>query len=323
MPKVRIVTPCYNAAPYVERTILSVRRQTFADWEYVLVDDGSTDDSAAVVARVIAGDPRMRLVRQANRGVSHARNFGVDALLGAPDYYVFLDADDLLMPTYLEVMAGHMDAHREVGLAYCGYLAIGDDDVLLQGQERGRLPDRFVPRGLSLRRIPHDQAETPLEAMASYHEAIPSVCIVRRSVFERTARWRPVGLCEDKDFALGMAMRAPVHRVPQHLLLYRRHADSMSSVGVSGGLRRIHRVWWEGQGLTPAQRRRVRRALVFDRQVSAALATGSARDAWRAGAIGSAGRYTLAAGKRYGEAIIGAVRLLVAGPRAAPAAGRG
>src|SRR4051794_2842896 len=101
MPTVTVVTPCYNAARFIERTIGSVCAQTFGDWEYVIVDDGSKDDSAAVVERWIAAKGlgvKIRLVRQPNGDKCRACNAGVRHASAGTKYLYFLDADDMLEP---------------------------------------------------------------------------------------------------------------------------------------------------------------------------------------------------------------------------------
>ncbi|HKE58452.1 MAG TPA: glycosyltransferase, partial [Pyrinomonadaceae bacterium] len=79
MPLVSIVMPTYNRADTIERAIRSVQAQTFQDWELIVVDDGSTDDTATRVAGL---EPRMRLIRQENRGFVGARNTGLSASTG-------------------------------------------------------------------------------------------------------------------------------------------------------------------------------------------------------------------------------------------------
>jgi glycosyltransferase involved in cell wall biosynthesis len=90
--RVGIVTPAWNVARWIDGTIRSVLEQTHADWRMVVVDDGSTDATAALVGRV--ADPRVTLLRQANAGVSAARNAGLAALDPGADAVLFLDADD-------------------------------------------------------------------------------------------------------------------------------------------------------------------------------------------------------------------------------------
>src|SRR5437899_2196138 len=109
MPKVSVVVPCYNAQQYLARTLESVRSQTLHDWECIVVDDGSTDRSAAVVDAYVEDDARVRLLRQPNAGVSRARNAGYAASRPESEYLLFLDADDVLEARMLETLVGHLD----------------------------------------------------------------------------------------------------------------------------------------------------------------------------------------------------------------------
>ena len=79
MPKVSIITPCYKGERFIGRTIESVLAQTWTDWEYVVVDDGSPDGSMEVVAAHAAREPRLALLRQPNGGMENARNSGFAA----------------------------------------------------------------------------------------------------------------------------------------------------------------------------------------------------------------------------------------------------
>lgn len=96
--KVSIVIPLYNKALYVERALDSIGAQTFSDFEVIVVDDGSTDDGASVVARY--PDPRVRLITQSNAGPGSARNAGIGEAQG--EFIAFLDADDEWLSTYLQ-----------------------------------------------------------------------------------------------------------------------------------------------------------------------------------------------------------------------------
>jgi glycosyltransferase involved in cell wall biosynthesis len=98
-PSVSIITPCYNGSRFLKQTIASVVSQTLAPREVIVVDDGSTDDSASIAEAV---GPPVRVIRQANQGESVARNVGIAEARG--DHVLFLDADDLLEPRSLEVL---------------------------------------------------------------------------------------------------------------------------------------------------------------------------------------------------------------------------
>ena len=116
-PKAAVVIPCYNAQHTIANTIRSVQDQTESSWELVVVDDGSSDDSVAVVEAIAAEDPRVRIISQANAGVSTARNAGFAAttapLIG------LVDADDIWKPAFLEQMMAAFDADDRLGVAFC------------------------------------------------------------------------------------------------------------------------------------------------------------------------------------------------------------
>lgn len=101
MELVSIITPVYNAAETLENCVQSVMAQKASDWELILVDDGSTDGSAALCDTLAARDTRIRVLHQPNAGVSAARNAGLAAALGR--FVLFLDSDDALQPRALQL----------------------------------------------------------------------------------------------------------------------------------------------------------------------------------------------------------------------------
>jgi glycosyltransferase involved in cell wall biosynthesis len=115
--KIGVVTPAYNAAATIGVAIASLIAQSHKDWAMVVVDDGSTDGTADVVAAV--SDPRIRMVQQANAGVSAARNRG--ALEAGGEAVLFLDADDFLAPDALARLAAALDAVPRAVASYGGY----------------------------------------------------------------------------------------------------------------------------------------------------------------------------------------------------------
>lgn len=102
MPSISVIVPVYQAEAYVQDCVESVRAQTFADWELLLVDDGSKDASPALCDQLAAADGRIRVFHKPNGGVSSARNLGLREAAGA--YAAFLDVDDRLEPQALETL---------------------------------------------------------------------------------------------------------------------------------------------------------------------------------------------------------------------------
>lgn len=131
-PAFSIITPVFNAGVYLVRTVESALRQSYSDFELILVDDDSTDDAIEGVLRL--RDPRIRVLRQANQGAPSACNSGLKASRGA--YIAFLDQDDLWSA---ELLARHLETfcrHPEVDLTFTWMARIGEDD------QRLRLPVR-------------------------------------------------------------------------------------------------------------------------------------------------------------------------------------
>ena len=122
-PRFTVAIPLYNKARYVGAALGSVLAQTLQDFEVVVVDDGSTDGGPELVAA--CGDPRVRLVRQPNSGVSVARNRAIELARG--DWVVFLDADDWYHPRFLAAVADVQDAHPDVDFVATRYAEFDDD----------------------------------------------------------------------------------------------------------------------------------------------------------------------------------------------------
>jgi GT2 family glycosyltransferase len=224
--KVSIISPCYKAERYIGATIESVRRQTLADWEHIVVDDGSPDGGAEIVAAAAQEEPRLQLIRQSNRGVSAARNTGFRAATPESEYLVFLDADDCLVPTMLERVAGYMDAHPTVAMVHCGHRYINDSGELLPQRDTHILGlPRYVPRGLRVGKLTPDCVETPFVSIYTNAGIVPSICMLRRSVYEATPGWDEAfgQHHEDTDLFLQIALHGAVHFFPEELVWYRRH----------------------------------------------------------------------------------------------------
>ena len=148
-PLVTVVTPAYNVAKYVGETVDSVLRQTFRDFEYLVIDDGSVDNSADVVKAHVGDDPRFRLVQGEHRGLSAARNAGIREAKG--EYIAFLDGDDRWHPKFLERQLQLIQSlPPDVGVVFCRSRLVLENGTLvfLQWQRAGRYDfDDFLVNG--------------------------------------------------------------------------------------------------------------------------------------------------------------------------------
>lgn len=143
--KLSVVVPARNAARFIGDTLASLAAQQTADFEAIVIDDGSTDATADIVRGVMAGDPRFRLVAGAAKGVSATRNAGLEAARG--EIVLFLDADDLLEPDALGRFALALASAPEAVAALGGVSRIAEDGRLLPGRDNRELaagPDRLA-----------------------------------------------------------------------------------------------------------------------------------------------------------------------------------
>ncbi len=115
--KVSIIMPCYNQGKYIEDAINSVKSQTYHNWECIIVDDGSTDDSYEITKNLIENDERFILIHQENSGVCIARNVAVEKASG--EFLLPLDADDMIAPTYIEKALNEFNKNEKCKLVYC------------------------------------------------------------------------------------------------------------------------------------------------------------------------------------------------------------
>lgn len=112
MSKISIIIPAYNAEEYIINCLESISKQTFTDFEVIVVDDGSKDNTANLCTEYTKCDPRFRLIRQANGGVSSARNHGLKKVKG--EWVIFIDADDWIESNTLDVLNSHISENIDV-----------------------------------------------------------------------------------------------------------------------------------------------------------------------------------------------------------------
>jgi len=143
LPKVSVITPAYNAALFLEETVKSVQAQTLDDWEMIIVDDCSKDDTFQIALSLAANDSRIRVLRNStNSGVAVTRNRALDVALG--EYIAFLDSDDLWLPRKLEKQVEFMDKGQYC-LTYTDY-QIFDSKTGERKKKVVKAPDKMTAR---------------------------------------------------------------------------------------------------------------------------------------------------------------------------------
>ena len=168
MPRVSVVIPTFNCERFIGRTVDSALRQTYRDFEIIVVDDGSTDGTQAVLEQY--GDA-LHYIRQANQGASAARNAALNTTTG--EYIAYLDADDLWEPQKLARQVAYLDANPSCGFVHTEVAVIDEEDRVLHARFN-KETKRTVPQGLCLRDIlqrSHIQTLTVLERRSAFERA--------------------------------------------------------------------------------------------------------------------------------------------------------
>jgi glycosyltransferase involved in cell wall biosynthesis len=223
-PEVSVIVIFKDAEPFLEAAIASVYAQTFADWELLLVDDGSMDASTAIARRhAELGGGRVRYLEHAdhaNRGMSATRNLGIEHARG--EFIAFLDADDELVPNALEDQVAVLRAHPRVGMVY-GPLEYWYGWT---GDPEDRARDFIHPIG-----VPVDRIYEPPSLIAHFVQNVgfaPAGVLVRRELLERVGGYEESfpGLYEDQVFAAKVCRAAPVFASGRCWYRYRQHPSS-------------------------------------------------------------------------------------------------
>ncbi len=135
MPKVSIIVPVYRCEPYISRCIESILNQTFADFQLILIDDGSPDKSGEICDKYAEKDNRIKVIHQENKGASAARNRGIREASG--EYLMFCDSDDMVSPMWAERLMKLADKDTLVMGAYCNNIqALGTEKKLAAEAEK-------------------------------------------------------------------------------------------------------------------------------------------------------------------------------------------
>ena len=213
MAKVDIIIPAYNAERYLRAAISSVLSQTFDDWRIILVNDGSTDGTAAIASEFESNlGNRMLVVTQANAGLPAARNAAIRN--SSAELLAILDADDIWLPPRLAESVEVFESHPEVGLSY-GLITWIDDagNQLHTFQGNPRNACGKIARSIYQRKV-----DLPCPTITFRRK-----CVEEVGLFDETMR-----STEDRDMWLRIAFRYEVAFIPKVIAYYRMSANSMS-----------------------------------------------------------------------------------------------
>ncbi|MBN1869501.1 MAG: glycosyltransferase [Candidatus Omnitrophica bacterium] len=215
MPKVSVLIPSFNCAQYLPEALDSVLKQTFKDFEAIIIDDGSTDNTKEIVRKYVEREPeKIRYIYQENQGLACARNTGLRQARGS--LIALLDADDLSLPQRLEETVRAIEADEEVGLVHANITRITEDGSVIGILKRN---PRFLT-GNIFNYIYLRKADISIPTILFRKE-----CCERVGLFdENLAR---LG-CEDRELWLRISRHYKFKYIDKVLGLYRVRSNSMS-----------------------------------------------------------------------------------------------
>ena len=209
-PKISVLMPVYNAERFLAEAVESILKQTFTEFEFIIIDDGSTDNSINILKNYSSLDPRIKLITRENRGLIKTLNEGVD--LARAKYIARMDADDISLPLRFEKQIEFLDEHPE-------HIAVGTLAELIDID--GDLIGSFG--GL----------KTHEEIDGAHIKGIGGAIVHPSAMIRRTAMVKVGGYlecyqnAEDLDLWLRLAEHGKLANIPSRLLLYRQHMDSI------------------------------------------------------------------------------------------------
>lgn len=213
MSLVSVTMPVYNAERYVAEAVQSVLAQTHRELELIIVDDGSTDGTLAILQRLAAQDPRIRLSSRANRGISATRNECLAQARG--EFIAVLDADDVAMPDRFDRQVQYLRDHPDC-------LCVGGAIQEIDEQGRELIQTRF----------PTEDSAIQESALSAGPSLCHSAVLMRREAVERVGGYREeVSSAEDLDLWLRLGERGRLANLPDIVVKYRVHTDSVSATG--------------------------------------------------------------------------------------------
>jgi glycosyltransferase involved in cell wall biosynthesis len=213
---ISIIVPNYNRQYYLSLALKSILNQTVQDFEVVVVDDDSADDSVGMVEQMRTEDSRLRiLVHQKNRGLSAARNTGIQDCRSK--YVTFLDSDDLFAQEGVEVLCSRLDAGEGQSVIYTDWVKVGAGEVQMHAEQS---PAQFRPEGMI----------SPYLLAGSFRFtggliALPKRCFDEIGLYDESLRW-----AEDTDMILQLSSRFPFLFERHSTHGWRSHEGSSSNV---------------------------------------------------------------------------------------------
>jgi glycosyltransferase involved in cell wall biosynthesis len=230
MPQVSVIMPVFNAEAYLAASVESIISQTFADFEFIIIDDGSTDRSLSILQRYLRQDRRVHLISRPNKGYSNTLNEAIDLASGG--YLARMDADDIACPRRLERQVSHLDANRRCA-------AVGGWIELIDPENAPICCSRYPQTHCQI-----DAAHFEGKGSCLAHPAV----LMRADAVRDVGKYRPVfEPAEDFDLWLRLSDKYELANVPEIVLRYRLHEQSQSHLRREAQFHAARRALAEGR----------------------------------------------------------------------------
>jgi glycosyltransferase involved in cell wall biosynthesis len=204
-----VVIPAYNAAQYIDETIQSVINQDYLNWELIIINDGSKDNTLSVLEKYVS-DSRISIYTQTNAGVSAARNHGTQKAKGK--YISFLDADDFWQKDFLGKTIRAYELNSDAGLVHADMISINEESKITGKEFRGK-------------------CGWVLDNLLYWNETVistPSGVIFKKDIINEIGGWDVrLSTAADQNIYFRIAAKYKVVRVPELLVFYRIHGHNM------------------------------------------------------------------------------------------------
>lgn len=207
MPKISVLMPVYNAQDYLSEAIDSILSQTFSDWELIIINDGSTDNSENIINSY--NDNRIRYFKNpTNMGLIYTRSLMIEK--ASAEYLSFLDSDDIALPERLKIQAEFLDTHPD-------YILCGTWGTMINNASE------------KIGKISPPEADIEIKSGLFFSNAfIQSSIMIRKSVFDTYSYNKDFPVVEDYELWSKLSINHKLKNIPQPLTLYRWHSENTS-----------------------------------------------------------------------------------------------
>jgi len=233
MPKVSVVIPTYNCAKYLPEAIDSVLNQTYQDFEIIVVDDGSTDNTVTVLQRYIQNNSVV-YIYQKNQGVSTSRNKGINKSTG--EYICFLDADDVLFPESIRKRVNFLDKHKNAGAVFADYVWQIDENIAPEPRLKS---ENFLKKTSNIIGL-HNKNEIVFnkgiykKLLGMNNPIHTNAIMLRKCIVEDIGFFKSdMVIGEDVDYWLRVAKKYEIGFIDEILFCYKHYRGGSSKGGVN------------------------------------------------------------------------------------------